>query len=131
MDTPDYEDYEQKRRKEEMIKYRTKKRNTSIFMTVATIFNIVLSLIIILLLFVILTFFMFKVFHGEGETAMQIFRIAMIVIFFGGLFLGFIIYKQVIRWAIKKFNLEEKLLDEIIERYIKDTKLETEKKLKR
>ena len=46
----------------------------------------------------------------------------------GGLVIGFIIYKKAMGWAINKFNLKDKLLDDVTSHYIK--KDENEEKLR-
>ena len=44
---------------------------------------------------------------------------------------GFLIYKAVVSLVIRKFNLQDKLLDDVLQHYVKQSKEDEEKKLKR
>ena len=59
---------------------------------------------------------------------LDILGIIIIVFSLGGLVIGFIIYKKAMGWAINKFNLKDKLLDDVTSHYIK--KDENEEKLR-
>lgn len=76
----------------------TKKQNTLVFIIAATIFNILLTLVLLLLLTI---------------GALLIFKEKISVIlpflFIFAIILGFILYQKITKIVIKKFNLEEKL----------------------
>lgn len=127
MDYTELDEEEKKRRKEQQIIWRTKKKNSGLFMFATSVFEIIVTLIIILLMFCISAFFIFRVFNaGDTKAGAVIFEILTFVSFFGGMYLGFILYKAVARWAIKKFNLEDKLMDDLLMHYKKFTKEEKE-----
>ncbi len=129
MEDLDEESY--KKRKLEQVEYRNKKRFSSIFMLVATAFEIVETIVLMLILFILMAFILLKLFNPDNPAVQIAFQISTVVIFIGGLVLGFLIYKKTIHWVIKKFNLEEKLLEDVTSHYIKPTKDEMEAELKR
>lgn len=126
-----YEEAEKEREKQAKIEYRKKKQFSAIFMTVACIVEIIETLIVMLLLLVGVAFLFTKVIHVEGKIYDTIMTICMVVVFFGGLFLGFFIYKKLVTLVIKKFKLEDKLLDDVIIHYKKESKEQRESRLKR
>ena len=126
-----YEKEEKEREKQAKIEYRKKKQFSAIFMTVACIVEIIETLIVMLLLLVGVAFLFTKVIHVEGKIYDTIMTICMVVVFFGGLFLGFFIYKKLVTLVIKKFKLEDKLLDDVIIHYKKESKEQRESRLKR
>ena len=121
-----YEEAEKEREKQAKIEYRKKKQFSAIFMTVACIVEIIETLIVMLLLLVGVAFLFTKVIHVEGKIYDTIMTICMVVVFFGGLFLGFFIYKKLVTLVIKKFKLEDKLLDDVIIHYKKESKEQEE-----
>ncbi len=129
MEDLDEESY--KKRKQEQVAYREKKRLSTIFMFIATVFEILETLLIMLVLFILDAFILLKIFNPESPTIQIIFQISTIVIFIGSLVLGFLLYKKLIRWVIVKFNLKEKLMDDVIIHYIKPSKDEMEAELRR
>lgn len=126
-----YEKEEKEREKQAKIEYRKKKQFSAIFMTVACIVEIIETLIVMLLLLVGVAFLFTKVIHVEGKIYDTIMTICMVVVFFGGLFLGFFIYKKLVTLVIKKFKLDDKLLDDVIIHYKKESKEQRESRLKR
>lgn len=131
MDTPDYDEEERLRRKKEAVEYRTKKTRSTIFMLCASVFEIVETLILMLALFILTAFILFRVCDPNQHYVQVLFEVLSIVIFLGSMIGGFFIYKAVIRWVIKKFNLIEKLSDDVVSHYVKPTQNETEEKLRR
>lgn len=119
------------RRRKEQIEYRNKKRFSNIFMIGATLFNIVETFVIIIALLVLGIFILTKTCNPETAAFSNILGVLVIVLSFGGLVLGFLVYKKVTGWVIKRFNLEDKLLDSIKMHYQKKTKEEKEAELKR
>ncbi|MBR1638545.1 MAG: hypothetical protein IJ688_04075 [Treponema sp.] len=118
-------------RKKEQIEYRNRKKTSTIFMLAASAFEIIETLVIIIALFVLMSFLVFKVLDANQPWVQLLFQISLIVIFIGGIVLGFFIYKKVMKWAIKKFKLEDILLDDVKRHYIKPTEDEIEMELKR
>lgn len=118
-------------RKKDAVDYRTKKKNSNLFLFCSSIFEVVETILIIMVLFIVFSFFMFRVFNATGDLAQKIFSIMTIVIFVGGLVLGFIVHKKVLGWVIEKFNLEDKLSKEVLDHYKKRTKEEKEAELKK
>lgn len=126
-----YEKEEKERQKQAKIEYTKKKKFSAIFMTLACVFEIIETLIVMLLLLVGVAYLFTKVIHVEGKIYDTIMTICMIVVFFGGLVLGFIIYKKLVTFVIKKFKLEDKLIDDVIIHYKKESKEQRESRLKR
>ena len=129
-----FEDLDEKvkeQRKKDAVEYRNKKRYSSMFMFFASVFEIIETLVVMIVLFVLVAFIMFRVFGATGDIGQTVFSIMTIVVFFGGLFLGFFIYKRVMGWVIEKFKLEDKLSKEILDHYRKRTKEEKEAELRK
>lgn len=124
MDYSELDKEDQKRKKAQQIEWRTKKKNSSIFMLVSSIFEIIVSLIVIVALFVISALIVFRVLKLDNKAGQIIFEVLTIASFIGGMIIGFIFYKMGARWAIKKFNLEDKMLEEVMVHYRKVTKEE-------
>ena len=101
------------------------------FMFFASVFEIIETLIVMIVLFVLVAFLMFRVFGATGDVGQTVFSIMTIVVFFGGLILGFMIYKRTMGWVIEKFKLEDKLSKEILDHYRKRTKEEKEAELRK
>ncbi len=82
------------------------------------------------LLFVIASFLFFSVFHvnPEENVAGIIFQVVLVLIFIGGMILGFFVYKKTARWYIKKFNMKDKLNEEVLIHYFKEEELDIEDK---
>lgn len=117
MDYSQLDEEERARRKAETVAYRTKKNTSRMFMVCMSIFEIVVSLAIIIVLFIAAAFVTFKLFKITGTTGQVIFEIVSIIIFIGGMILGFFAYKAFARFVIKKFKLEEKISADILEHY--------------
>jgi len=128
----DYDEESKAKRKKEQIEFRNKKRTSNTFMFFGTIFEIIETMAIIVILFILLAAILFKLLGLQNsQVGLTIFEIGTIVIFIGGMILGFIIYKKAIRFAIKKFNLEDKLTDEVLNHYVKKTDDEIKEELKK
>lgn len=127
----DYDEESKAKRKKEQVEFRNKKRTSNLFMFFATIFEIVETLLLILLLYIGLVLIISKLFAPDSQVAGTIFQIGTIVIFFGGMVLGFIIYKKAVVFAIKKMKLEDKLSEEVLSHYIKKSEEELKQELKR
>lgn len=123
-----YEEEALARKKKESIEFRNKKRNSNLFLFFGCVFEIIETVILIFGLFLLFSLLFFKVFNMQSQT---VFSVGSLVIFFGGLFLGFQIYKFTVRWVIAKFNLEEKLTKEVLDHYLKISKEEIEQAKRR
>ena len=119
---------EKARHKQQQVEYRNKKRFSSIFLFIATIFEIIETFIIILLLIIGSIAITTRFVDVNSTLFSNILGIIIIVFSLGGLVIGFIIYKKAMGWAINKFNLKDKLLDDVTSHYIK--KNEEEEKLR-
>ena len=119
---------EKARHKQQQVEYRNKKRFSSIFLFIATIFEIIETFIIILLLIIGSIAITTRFVDVNSTLFSNILGIIIIVFSLGGLVIGFIICKKAMGWAINKFNLKDKLLDDVTSHYIK--KDENEEKLR-
>jgi hypothetical protein len=124
----DLDEQEKARRRKEEIEFRNKKRYSNLFLFFGSIFQIAISLLIILGLWLLFAFIFFKVIGAKNQYVFQGFTI---IIFIGGLLLGFTIYKKLAQYIIEKKNLKEKLTNDVIKHYAKLTKEEQEKLYRR
>lgn len=122
---------EKARRRKDQIEYRNKKRTSNLFTFFATIFEIIVTFIAVGVLIIGSIFILSKIVAPQTEAFSNILGILMIVMFFAGLVVGFIVYKKIIVWVIKKWKLEDKLLEDILVHYIKKTDDEVEQELKK
>ena len=128
MNIDNLNDEEKARHKQQQVEYRNKKRFSSIFLFIATIFEIIETFSIILLLIIGSIAITTRFVDVNSALFSNILGIIIIVFSLGGLVIGFIIYKKAMGWAINKFNLKDKLLDDVTSHYIK--KDENEEKLR-
>lgn len=133
MDMPDLDEEEKARRKKEAVEYRNKKHISAIFMILMSIFEIVETVLIMVLMFVLMSVLLIKVFNFDMNAAFgQItFQAMCILIFMSSMILGFLIYKKFAKFIIKKFNLEQKLSEDVIAHYKPRDKIKEKEKLKR
>ncbi|MCR5062884.1 MAG: hypothetical protein K6A89_06325 [Treponema sp.] len=126
-------DEEEKRRRKEQIEYRNKKRNSNLFTFIATIFEIIETAAIVFF-FIILSIIIIDKINVSEKLQSIISSVLLIASFFGGLVLGFFIFKKLMGFVIRKFKLEDKLLDSITVHYLKskeDLKEEQKQKFTR
>lgn len=119
MDMTEEEKQERLERQQKELERRAKARNSRIFLLLGSLFEIVETLAVILLLFVFFSLMIFRVFQLPEATARTVFQFCTIVSFLGGLFLGFMIYKTCANFVIEKFNLSDKLSNEVLGHYSK------------
>lgn len=131
MDMTDEEKAERLERQKKELELRAKKRNSRLFLFCGSIFEIIETLAVIVLLFLFFSFLIFRVFQLPEATARTIFQFSTIVSFIGGLFLGFMIYKSCANFVIEKFNLTDKLSNEILGHYSKRYRKAQEEVLKK
>jgi len=130
----DLDEEARNKRKAEQIAFRNKKNFSTMFMVIATLVEIIITFLLVIGLLILGIFILSRVCNVESEAFSNILGVMVIIISLAGLVLGFIIYKLLMRFIIKKFKLEEKLNDEILFHYVKnykEQKAEREKELKR
>lgn len=79
-----------------------KKINKWVFMALATLFNLALCIALFIVLVVLVTFVAIKL--NASDTVMLYGSLGALTLSF---ILSFVIYNKVMKWAIKKWNLEE------------------------
>ena len=131
MDMTEQEKQERELRMKKEIETRNKKRNSRIFLVFGSLFEIVETLAVILLLFIFFSLLIFRVFKLNENLARTVYQFSTIVSFIGGLFAGFIIYKRCARFVIEKFNLTDKLTNEVLTHYAKRDKEAENEELKK
>ena len=89
-----------------------KKRNTALFMVVATVVNLVLMTIFMLIGYILLV----KFADPDKPEAGQIW---LIVIFIGSIILAWFIYSRMVKWYTKRVDVNEKFAPLITPRYRK------------
>ncbi len=78
-----------------------KKRNTAIFVLVATILNIVLMLLFMIIGYILLA----KFGNPDNPGAAQVW---LIIIFVGSIGLSWFIYSRIVKWYTKKVDVDKK-----------------------
>lgn len=126
MNYDNLDEEEKARHKKKQVEYRNKKRFSSLFMLGATVFEIIETFLIILFLLLVAIVIASRILDMNSTVFSNVLAIIVIVFSLGGLIIGFLIYKKVMRWAINKFNLKDKLLEEVTSHYIKPEKKENE-----
>lgn len=96
-----------------------KKRNTAIFVLIATVLNIVLMLVFMLIGYILLVRFG----NPDNHTGTQIW---LIVIFLGSIGLSWLIYSRIIKWYTKRVDVEKKFAPLITPRARKKRQTEGE-----
>ncbi|MCQ2584954.1 MAG: hypothetical protein MJ185_05135 [Treponema sp.] len=125
MDYKDMDEETREKRKREQVAYRTKKHNSVRFMILSSVFEIIETVLIMFVLFILTAVVFFKILKVDpsSNVAGTIFMVVLVVIFIGGMILGFIIYKKCARWCIKKFKMFDKLNDDVLIHYFKEEEL--------
>jgi hypothetical protein len=113
----EFDEKEKERRKQSQIEYNKKKSASNIFLFFGTIIEIILSLACVMGLVLLVAVITLKWLNLPDTTKGTIFNILSVVALIGGLFLGFIIYKSIGRWVIRKWKLEDKLKDEVLNQF--------------
>ena len=78
-----------------------KKRNTAIFVLIATLLNIVLMMVFMLIGYILLV----RYGNPDNPSGAQIW---LIVIFLGSIGLSWLIYSRIIKWYTKRVDVEKK-----------------------
>ena len=105
---------EREKRKNDQIEYRKKQKASNTFLFLGTICEVILCFGFVFVFFIISILIVAKV----PESAQQIvYNILMIVSFLGGLVSGFFVYRTLGRLVIKKFKLDEKLREDVLNQF--------------
>lgn len=105
---------EKARRRKESIAWRNQKRTANTFLFLTTLLEIVVTVIIMVALFLIAAKITFSCGDPNNINVQKVFLVLLLIIFFGSLVLGFIVYKWLSRIIIKKMHLEEKLPEDVM-----------------
>ena len=108
---------EKEKRKNDQIAYRKKQTTSNTFLLFGTIFEIVISFLFVLVYFLISAVIVYRLLNVSEETGSIIFNILLIITFIGELVSGFWVYKRLGRWVINKWNLKEKLRDDVLNQF--------------
>ena len=133
MDKSELSEEEYNKRKQEVIARQKKQSFSNAFVLGASVFLIIETMIILVLLMIPL----FAVFShlipkfNNSTSIGMVFAILQMVFFVGGIILGFMLFRKVINWVIRKYKLEDRLTDSVKAHYIKKSKAEKEMELKR
>ncbi|MCR4733546.1 MAG: hypothetical protein K5829_00870 [Treponema sp.] len=117
MDYEELDEAEKERRRKAQVEYRNRNRRSTIFLLCGGVISIIVTVLIIFALLILEAVFYFKVFKMPEDGNLTVFSIIMILLFFVGVVLGHLIYLRLVRWAIKKWNLKDKLSDDLINHY--------------
>lgn len=99
----------------ELVREHDIKKTTVIFMIVATLVELLLSLICIIILLLGIGFIIYRVFGAETLAPLQL---SSPIIFIGGLVAGYCIYKRGMRFVIDRLGLKDKLKEDVYDQYL-------------
>ncbi|MBP5603448.1 MAG: YrzE family protein [Treponema sp.] len=108
---------EREKRKQDQIAYRKKQTTSNTFLFLGTICEIIISLAFVLLLFLISVVLLYRILSLPEKVTEIVFNILLIVSFIGGLVLGFKVYKRLGRWVINKWELKDKLREDVLNQF--------------
>ncbi|MCQ2578796.1 MAG: hypothetical protein MJ176_09740 [Treponema sp.] len=115
------EEYEASAREAEIreakIKARTIKKSSNTFLAFACLLQITITVLVILALIILVALFAFKVMRLTSENVGSFFTVFMVIVMGGGLVLGFMIYKRLIRLIVAKTGWFKKLSDDVMTHY--------------
>ncbi|MFA6857388.1 MAG: hypothetical protein WCR31_09280 [Treponema sp.] len=111
----DFEAADEKTKRAAFVKRSEQKHRSTIFMIIASVVEIIVTLIIMVGLYIFTAWLIYKVFKSTSPVP---FQIAYPLIFIFGMVLGFIVYKRIIRFGIDKFHLKDKIRPDIIDHYL-------------
>lgn len=80
----------------------SKKTNSLLFMLIATVLNLLLLIVLFVLGFIILSFLPIQ----DNQSLLML---GIAVVFILSIVLSFLLYSKIVKWAIAKFNLEDKM----------------------
>ncbi|MBP3708932.1 MAG: hypothetical protein J6I73_00775 [Treponema sp.] len=107
--------FEEKKRRIEIEKKSKQKRNTVVFLIVATVVELVVMLACMCVFYALILFISYRLFKSQSSVP---FQSASIFAFVGGVVVGFISQKKIMRFFIDKLHLQDKLQDGIADHYV-------------
>ena len=108
---------EREKRKNDQIAYRKKQSTSNTFLFFGTLFEIAISLLFILIYFLLSAVIVYRLLNLPEETGSIVFNVLLILTFVGGLVSGFVVYRKLGRWVINKWNLKDKLREDVINQF--------------
>ena len=108
---------EREKRKNDQIAYRKKQSTSNLFLFFGTIFEILISLLFILIYFIISAVIVYRILNLSENAITIVFNIFMIITFLGGLVSGFFVYRKLGHWVIKRWKLEDKLREDVLNQF--------------
>ena len=106
----------EKKHRAELEKKSNQKRNTAVFIIVATFIELLIMLLCMLVLYVLILFVSYKVFKLQSAVP---FQSASVFAFVGGIVIGFISQKKIMCFIIDALHLHDKLQDGIADYYVR------------
>lgn len=91
------------------------KKSTMLFMVAATVVEIISAFACIVVLYIASGFVAYKLLGAKTATPLQLLSP---IVFIGGLFLGYKIYKRIMRLAIDRLHLKECLRKDVYGQYL-------------
>ena len=113
----EFDAQEQERRKRDQIEFRKKKKTSNIFLFFGTIFEILITLVIVLGLVLLEAVIILKWMNLPDTVKGNVFQFVSVAALIGGIVLGFMVYKALGRLVIKKFHLEDKLREDVLNQF--------------
>ncbi len=113
----EFDAQEQERRKRDQIEFRKKKNTSNIFLFFGTIFEILITLVIVLGLVLLEAVIILKWMNLPDTVKGNVFQFVSVAALIGGIVLGFMVYKALGRLVIKKFHLEDKLREDVLNQF--------------
>ena len=110
--------------REAKIKARIVKKSSNTFLAFACLLQIAVTVLVILALIILVAVFAFKVMGLTSETVGSFFTVFMVIVMGGGLVLGFMIYKRLIRLIVAKTGWYKKLSDDVMTHYFLDEEID-------
>ena len=113
----EFDEKEKERRKKDQIEYRTKQKTSNIFLFFGTIFEIIITLTIVMALVLLEAIIILKWMNLPDNVKGNVFQFVSVAGLIGGIVLGFMTYKALGRLVIKKFHLEDKLREDVLNQF--------------
>ncbi len=113
----EFDAQEQESRKRDQIEFRKKKNTSNIFLFFGTIFEILITLVIVLGLVLLEAVIILKWMNLPDTVKGNVFQFVSVAALIGGIVLGFMVYKALGRLVIKKFHLEDKLREDVLNQF--------------
>jgi len=122
------EEYEASARQAEIreakIKSRTEKKASNAFLAFACLLQIVITILVIIALILLVAVVAFKIMGLTSENVGSFFTVFMVIVMGGGLVLGFMLYKRLIRLIVAKTGWYKKLSYDVMIHYFLDEEID-------